>query len=149
MVSVKELLDARYVTFLDCETKDECLNTLVDLVSQSENISDEPAFRKAVFERESIFSTGIGLGIALPHVKIPEVKDMTVAVGIHAKGVYWDSLDGEPVHIIFLIAGSSDQHRIYLQTVSKIVLVLKNAKRREQLIVAKSPEEIISLFHTV
>lgn len=149
MVYVNELLDARYVTFLNEETKEDCLNTMTDLLAESENITDPVAFRKAVFDREEIMSTGIGLGIALPHVKIPEVRDICVAVGIHANGVNWDSLDGQPVHIVFLIAGSPDQHRTYLQTVSKIVLVLKNAKRRKQMIRAKSVEEILSLFRTV
>lgn len=149
MVIVNELLDSRYICFLEGGTKEACLNTLIDLLVQSENITDAEAFRKAVFEREEIVSTGIGLGIALPHVKIPEVKDMTIAVGIHAAGINWDALDGQPVHIIFLIAGSSDQHRTYLQTVSKIVLVLKNARRREQLIETRSAEDVLSLFQTV
>jgi len=149
MVFVKEVLDAQFITFLDCKNKENCLNALIDLLVQSPNIENEAEFRKAVFDRESIMSTGIGLGIALPHVKIRNVKDITVAVGIHRKGVDWEALDGEPVHIIFLIAGSEDQHRTYLRTVSKIVLVLKNAKRREQLIAAENAEEILSLFQTV
>ena len=149
MVIVKDYLKPEYVVFLDCPDKKGCLDRMIEVISESPNIEDGEAFRKAVFAREEIISTGLGLGIALPHVKIPEVKDLTVAIGIHHQGVDWESLDNEPVHIIFLIAGSEAQHTLYLQTVAKIMLILKNTRRREQLLEARKAENVLALFETV
>ncbi|MBN2104457.1 PTS sugar transporter subunit IIA [bacterium] len=149
MVYVHPLLRAEYIKFVESGQKPDVLKSLIDVISKSPNITNRDVFQKAVFDRESIMSTGIGLGIAIPHVKIPEIKDMTIAVGISKQGIEWDALDGQPVHIIFLIAGSADQHDLYLRTLSKIVLVLKNPARREKITAAVSAEEVIRLFQNV
>lgn len=149
MVLVKEFLQPKFIKFLNCSQKSDCLSSLIETISESDNIIDKEAFSRAVFDRENIMSTGLGLGIAIPHVKIPEVSDLTIAIGIHSEGVEWEALDGEPVQLIFLIAGSADQHQTYLQTVAKLMLVLKNAKRREQLKSAQKAEEVMALFSTV
>lgn len=149
MVLVKDFLNPGFIRFLECDDKADCLKTLIEAISESDNILDKEAFSRAVFAREEIMSTGLGLGIAIPHVKIPEVSDLTIAVGIHRKGVEWEALDGKPVQLIFLIAGSADQHQVYLQTVAKLMLVLKNGKRREQLKSATRAEEVFELFKTV
>jgi len=149
MVYVHPLLSAEYIQFVESDNKSDTLRILIELISKSPNITNRDQFQKAIFERESIMSTGIGLGIAIPHVKIPEVKDLTIAVGISKHGIEWDALDGQPVHIIFLIAGSADQHALYLRTLSKIVLVLKNSVRRKKIITAVNAEEVIRLFQNI
>jgi PTS system nitrogen regulatory IIA component len=149
MVYVHQLLNKNTICFLDAETKSDAINALVDLIDNSPNVTDREAFRKAVFDREAIMSTGLGLGIAIPHVKISAVKDLTIAVGISKKGIEWEALDGEPVHIIFLMAGSEDQHEIYLRTLSKIVLLLKNQTRREKIIAANDIDTVLDQFHNI
>ncbi|MFC1569759.1 PTS sugar transporter subunit IIA [bacterium] len=149
MVYVQALLDTKYIKFIESKTKSDVLEELIQIIDQSPNITNRDIFSKAVFKREALMSTGIGLGIAIPHVKIPEVKDLTIAVGISKHGVAWESLDGQPVHIVFLIAGSDDQHDQYLRTLSKIVLVLKNQSRREKIIAAENVETIIQLFQNI
>ena len=86
---------------------------------------------------------------AIPHVKISAVQDLTIAVGISKKGIEWEALDGQPVHIVFLIAGSDDQHDLYLRTLSKIVLVLKNKSRREKIVEAEDVGTVIQLFQNI
>ena len=149
MVYVKELLDPAYVTFLNSNNKEEALETLIHLMKTSSQIIDHSSFRKAVFAREDIMSTGIGLGVAIPHVKIKQVKDMVIGIGVSKNGIDWDSLDGKPVHIIFLIASSENQHEKYLRILAKIVLVLKNPNRRQKIVEAKNPEDILSLFENL
>ena len=146
MIYLKQYLDPARVVFLKEDDKKDVLNKLIDCLVSSPNILDQDVFRKAIFEREKIISTGIGLGIAIPHVKIKEVKDITICVGVSQKGIDWGALDNQPVHIIFLIAGAADQHELYLRLLSKIILVLKSKSRREKLVESKSVDDVIGLF---
>jgi len=149
MISVQELLNPRFIQFMDAESKADALNTMIDMVSADDNVMDKAAFRRAVLDREAIFSTGIGLGIAIPHVKIREVKNMVIGIGINSNPIDWKSIDSQPVRIIFLIAGSEDQHEMYLRILAKIILVLKNKNRREKLLAASNPQEIMALFQNI
>ncbi|MBN2030445.1 PTS sugar transporter subunit IIA [bacterium] len=146
MIYLRQYLDPAYVVLLEEENKEDVLNRLIDSLVTSPNILDKETFRKEVFKREGIISTGIGLGIAIPHVKIKEVKDITICVGVSRKGIEWGALDNQPVHIVFLIAGNAGQHELYLRLLSKIVLVLKNAARRNKIIQAKNGKDVLDLF---
>ena len=149
MVYVQSLLKNEQIRFLTVTTKQEALQELLDIMCQSPHILDEKAFQQAVYERESIMSTGIGLGIAIPHVKNKAVTDLTIVIGISKSGIEWEALDNKPVHIIFLIAGSEDQHELYLRALSKIILVLKNENRRRKIIEANDTQTIIDQFQTI
>lgn len=146
MVCLKDYLKEDHVLFLEKGDKKSILNQMIDNLSSSSSITDKGAFSTAVFDRETIISTGIGLGIAIPHVKIPSVRDITIGIGICPEGVEWDALDNQPVHIIFLIAANTDQHQIYLRLLSKIVLVLKKKERQEKLVEAKDPSIVLKQF---
>lgn len=146
MIYLKNYLNSSYVVFLKETDKKSTLNRLIDCIGSSPNIENKDAFRNAVFDREDIMSTGIGLGIAIPHVKIKEVKDITICIGVNREGIDWDSIDNKPVHIIFLIVGAAEQHELYLRILSKIILVLKNKERRKKLIEAQKADEVLELF---
>jgi mannitol/fructose-specific phosphotransferase system IIA component (Ntr-type) len=103
---------------------------------------------KALKEREEILSTGIGLGIAIPHAKISAVKEMTFAIGISRKGISFDSLDGNPARIIILVAAGERQHKEYLRLLSNIMAILKNEAIKKNIIEAESAEEIIKYLQT-
>ena len=149
MIYLNTLVHSDFIAFLDESDKKAALDTLIDLMDTSPNILDKDVFREAIFERESIVSTGIGLGIAIPHVKIKEVRDLTLCVGISKDGIDWNAIDNQPVHVVFLIAGSDEQHEVYLRILAKIVLLLKNRKRREKLIQARTIEEVVALFEYI
>lgn len=149
MIYLNTLVHSDFIAFLDESDKKAALDTLIDLMDTSPNILDKDVFREAIFERESIVSTGIGLGIAIPHVKIKEVRDLTLCVGISKDGIDWNAIDNQPVHVVFLIAGSDEQHEVYLRILAKIVLLLKNRKRREKLIQARTIEEVVALFENI
>ncbi len=146
MIYLRDYLDPSYVVFLEETDKESALNRLVHCIASSPNIEDKEALRKAVFNREKIISTGIGLGIAIPHVKIKEVKKLTICIGIGKKGIDWDAIDNKSVYSIFLIAGPAEQHELYLKILSKIVLVLKKRERREKMLEAEKADEVLKLF---
>ena len=149
MVYLKDIIKPDYIAFLETMEKTETLDALIHIMDASDNILNKDQFRKAVFEREDIVSTGIGLGMAIPHVKIKEVADITIGIGIVKNGIDWNAIDNKPVHVVFLIAASDAQHEMYLRILAKIVLVMKNPKRREKLFNATCAEDVISLFENV
>lgn len=147
MIYLRDYIKPENILFFnEQENKDSILEKMIGHLENSPLIIDKKQFRKAVFERESLMSTGIGLGIAIPHVKIRAVKDITICIGICKHGVEWNSLDGDPVHLVFLMAAHDDQHDIYLRLLSKIILVLRKQERREKLQIAETPEAVMSHF---
>jgi len=146
MIYLHDYISQNRIIFIDAPDKDGALNALVDAMSASPEILDKEKFRKEMFQREKILSTGIGLHVAIPHVKSDVVKDMIIGIGISKKGIAWDAIDGLPVHYIFMIAGATEQHDAYLRILSKIVLLVKNSKRRDNLLSSQSAADIIAQF---
>ena len=91
--------------FSNSYTKSEVINEMARVSNEDRKIPDVEMFKNALFKRESLMSTGIGYGVAIPHVKLELIKEFFITFFIHKKGVDWGSLDNKPVHIIFLIAG--------------------------------------------
>lgn len=134
------------ITFNEAATKDEALSHLIQTASHNPMVTNPKALAEGIYSRERIISTGIGLGVAIPHAKIGGIKDFFICVSVLKKGVDWDAIDEEPVRIIFLIAGPESQQNQYLQLLARLSLTIKNQAKREALLSAKKPEEIISLF---
>ena len=97
-------------------------------------------------EREKIVSTGIGMGTAIPHAKITTSEDFFIAIGILAEGIEWNSLDGIPVRIIFMIGGPDNKQTQYLQVLSSLTHIIKNESLRKKMLTLKSTEEIIKVI---
>lgn len=146
MVKISDYLDPRLVAFLDVDTRDEAIRTLVNMIHQTGRLQDKYAFYEAIIEREKIVSTGIGMGAAIPHAKLTTCDDFFIAIGILRKGLDWNALDGSPVRIIFLIGGPDDKQTEYLQILSKLTLVIKDDQIRKKMLTLNSPEDIIELF---
>jgi len=107
---------------------------------------DLGALVESLREREKIMSTGIGFGIAIPHAKIASVKEIAFAVGISPRGISYDSMDGEPVHLIILVAAGERQHKDYLRMLSNIMTILKNPAVKERIISSQSPDEVLAIL---
>lgn len=146
MVAISQYLNPKLVQFLDVETRDEALNALVDLCDSEELLNQRDEFFDAVLQRERIVSTGIGMGVAIPHAKLPSYNDFFIAIGISRRGLDWNSLDKHPVRLIFLIGGPDDKQTEYLQILSGLTLAIKDEARRKQLLRLDSPEAIVELF---
>lgn len=147
IMNVSDYLDPRCVRFINPTTRDVALRELVDLLFHSGKIEDKEAFYHAILEREKIVSTGIGMGVAIPHAKLKGFDDFFIAVGIvQGGGIEWNSLDKTPVRLIFMIGGPDDKHTKYLQILSKITHAIKDETLRKQLINIQSPKNFIQLF---
>lgn len=147
-VTLSELLEDGVICFLDVNHRDEALQSLVDALVHSGKISDVNAFFDAILKREKIVSTGIGMGVAIPHAKLEDFDQFFVAVGIQKskEGIEWDALDGAPVRLIFMIGGPANQQTEYLQILSKLTAAIKDESRRRNLLMAESSRSVIQLF---
>ncbi|RKY80230.1 PTS sugar transporter subunit IIA [candidate division KSB1 bacterium] len=149
MIYLKDYIDPSLIFFLDKDNKNDVMEEMAGKLAQSPKILDNKEFQKALFEREKLMSTGIGLGIAIPHVKHKSVADIVIGIGISKKGIEWESIDNKPVRLVFMIAGAENQHKVYLQILSKIILALKKKDRREKLLNAKTPGDVIVNFKSL
>jgi len=137
------------IQLLESATKTEAIDALVDAIGRNGPVSDLEAFRKSVHDRERVVSTGIGLGVAVPHAKVDSVSEFFVAIGLSAAGIDWDAIDQQPVRLVFLIGGPVNDQQTYLQILSKIVLVIKSQKLRENLLAAQDPAEVMTVLSEV
>jgi nitrogen PTS system EIIA component len=145
MIYLKDYLLKDKIHFLDSDTKKDVIETMTASMESVKNIKNFGSFQKAVFEREKILSTGIGNGVAIPHVKMKDIEKFFISIGIVKKGVEWDSIDNNPVNLVFLIGGP-DNHELYLQILSKLFLRGKNMKVRDRLLASKTPGDVVEIF---
>lgn len=122
------------------------LRELVELLDRQHKIEDKEVFFKAIMDREKIVSTGIGMGVALPHAKLPGYDSFFIAIGIHSKGIAWDALDGLPVRLVFMIGGPDDKQTEYLQLLSRLTLAVKDEERRKKMLQLSHSKDIMALF---
>lgn len=143
---ITELLDLRSIS-LDAvpASKQEALDMAVALMAKSGKIRDEEAYRREVYLREEESTTGVGGGIAIPHGKCDAVIRPGLAAMVIPNGVDFDSLDGEPVHLIFLIAAPNTKDNVHLDVLSKLSVLLMDEQFSEKLRQAKTAEEFLRI----
>jgi PTS system nitrogen regulatory IIA component len=143
MMRLSDHLAASRVIELEGLGKDEVLRELVDAVAGSPAVRDPALLLRAVVEREGILSTGIGLGIAVPHAKLRSVDDFVIAVGVSREGVDFDALDLKPAHIVVLIAAPEGRQRDYLSLLAQVTVTLKDAEVRERIIASAAEPAVV------
>ncbi len=146
-MSISRYLKENLVLFLNAETQAEALSSLIQKLSEAQELKDKEAFHRAIWDREKIVSTGIGLGVAVPHAKLSGYKEFFIAIGIQAgKGLEWNSLDGLNVHLIFMIGGPDNEQTEYLGILSSLTVAIKDPQRRRALLAATEARQVIDLF---
>lgn len=148
MINIANYLDESLITFLNATTRDEALATLVKSLDSADKLPDSNAFLTAITEREDVVSTGIGMGVAIPHAKLPNFTEFFIAIGILAESVDWNALDGMPVRLIFMIGGPDDKQTEYLQILSGLTLMIRDEEKKKKLLQERDPKAIIELFTT-
>ena len=144
---ITDLLDARSVSLTSSpKTKSEALDQAVALMTKSGKINDEEAYRSQVYAREEESTTGIGEGIAIPHGKCDAVSRPGLAAMVIKNGVDFDSLDGEPVTLLFLIAAPNTKDNVHLDVLSKLSVMLMDEEFTENLRNASSVEEFLRII---
>ena len=133
MIRLADHLDPARTIFLSSHSKDAVLMELVETFAGSPEVADREALLQAVLEREKIVSTGIGLGVAVPHAKIAGVSRFMIAYGFSDEGLTFGSIDDKLVHHVVLIAGPPDRQQRYLQFLATVTLKLKRPDLRKSL----------------
>ena len=146
-MELNKLLRQEFCRILESNTKTEALLELVDLLEQKGTVKDIEELKREIFYREQIMSTGIGQGIGIPHVRFAGISDPVILVGIKPSGLDdYESLDGEPVRMIFMILVGDNQHKEYLRTLSLLVHRLKDDSFREALVSAESSADVFDVL---
>jgi len=131
---------------LAASTKRGVLEELVGLLSKESKVKDGKLTVDVLLEREKLGSTGIGQGIAIPHAKTDQANTLVAAFGLSRRGVQFDALDGEPVHIFFLLVAPPDAAAPHLKALARISRLLKDKFFRQSLRETKTVAEILKLI---
>ena len=146
-MKITDLLDPRSISLDAAPTsKSETLDKAVELMAACGKLSDVEAFRKQVYAREEESTTGIGEGIAIPHGKCDAVKKPGLAAMVIKNGVDFDSLDGEPVTLLFLIAAPNTKDNVHLDVLSKLSVLMMDEHFSDSLRNASSVEDFLSII---
>jgi fructose-specific phosphotransferase system IIA component len=133
---------------LKADTKEKALLELTELLMASNKIKekDKCDIIKVLSARESIGSTGIGYGVAIPHGKCQAVESVMLAIGYSKEGIDFDSIDNKPVHLFFLLLTSSEHGQLHLKVLARLSRFLKDRLFRESLVKAKTAEDIYKII---
>src|SRR5712692_6871837 len=146
-MKISDILEEKLVrTNLPGQSKDEIINAMVELVSQSAKVLDKEKVRAAILEREKIMSTGVGNGFAIPHGKTDAVADTVAAFGVTAQPIQYQSLDEQPVRLVFLLVGKDNMVGPHIKLLSRISRLMSKEEFRNKLPMTKSPQEVLEAF---
>jgi len=146
-LKISELLDdSLIIDELEGVTKSEVLQEFSKLLYDKNVVNDKDALARILFARESLGSTGIGDGVAIPHGKLKGLAGLVLAFGRSRKGVEFDSLDGGKAHLFFLLIASEDAPGEHLKALARISRMLKNSEVRDSLLKATDKKEIRTII---
>ncbi|WHY27537.1 PTS fructose transporter subunit IIABC [Bacillus wiedmannii] len=146
-MKITELLKRDTVIMnLTASNKEAVIDELVEKLDGANRLNSKVEFKEAILKRESQSTTGIGEGIAIPHAKTKAVKQPAICFGRSVSGINYESLDGQPAHLFFMIAASEGANNTHLETLSRLSTLLMDEGFRKQLLEAKDEEELLRLF---
>jgi nitrogen PTS system EIIA component len=148
MVMIRDLLQGELIIEeIQSTDKVEVIREFARLLKSTRKVEDEEHLVRVLLERESLGSTGIGDGVAIPHGKLPMLSEMIIAFGRSSRGIAFDSMDAKPVHLIFLLVTPEDRPGEHLRALARISRILKNPSLRQQLRQATYRDEIRRLIY--
>jgi len=149
-VDISEVLKPELMKFdMEAHEKRQAILELAQLMWEHGYVEDLQGLVEATMAREAEYSTGIGMGVGIPHAKSSLVKQPVVAFGKSSKGIEFDSFDGEPVYLVFLIAVPEKSDKEHLNILSMLSRALMHEEVREVLMRASTPEEVVNAFQIV
>ncbi len=144
---ITDALQKECIVFLHSVSQDEVLHELIEILESTGKIRDRKTFTQAIFAREKLVSTAIGLGVAIPHAKLEGYENFFMALGIQkTTGIPWKALDNQPVRFVFLIGGPEGKQTEYLSLLSQITACMKDETRKKKLLHTYSTSEILQLL---
>ncbi len=146
-MKISDILEEKLVVpNLPGSTKEEIINSMIDLISQSPKVIDKDKVRNAIYDRERIMSTGVGNGFAIPHGKTDAVSDIVAAFGVTANPIDYQSLDEKPVRLVFLLVGKESMVGPHIKLLSRISRLMNKEDFRNRLLELKSSHDILEAF---
>jgi len=147
VVDLASLLDRGCIILdLKAKKKRDAINELVYCLHQEGRITEPEEVATSLLQREELSSTGIGHGIAVPHVLTEKTAETQVALGMSRTGIPYQSIDGRPVHLVFLILGPEGAEYAHLQLLSRLARFLNDDTFRRSLLEAVHEEKVVELF---
>jgi len=147
IISLRDILTREHVVRFDTSSKREALQCLVDAVSASPFVCNKAEVEQGIFHREELMSTGIGLGIGIPHVRLKSIKKPIMAVGISDSDITdYDAIDSKPVRILFMILAGSNDHAVHVKVLARITSLIKDSDFRNDLLSAMDAESTFDLL---
>jgi len=146
---IEKFLDEDLIIFFDkAEDKFKMIEKMVDRALKKGIIMTREPILHKIREREELASTGVIEGIAIPHARTEALKDLLIVIGVIKEGLDFNSLDGKPVNIVFLIVAPEDAKHEYIQILARISRMCRQEDFRKSLMDASSPSEVISLLES-
>ena len=144
---IANVLSPDRVVLMDETAKEAALMRTIDALARSPLVKDRKELVRAIFDRENLMSTGIGFGVGVPHVRLASVSDLAMAVGVSSAAIAdYESLDGEPVRIICMVAAGLNQHAEYIRALAAVSGLLKDPAVRGSVLAAATEAEVFDIF---
>jgi len=135
-----------FLADLTVRTREDALRRIVHAVAEKGYIRDEKEVFARLMERENIQSTAVGNGIAIPHCFTDEVPDLIIAVARAPGGLEFDSFDGKPTQVVFLLMGNRQEHSLHLKALARIARLIKSTAFIEKIIASETVEDMVRAF---
>ena len=146
---ITELLTRETILLsMRASSKQDAVDELVGVLERAGKITDRDVFKEAILKREKQSTTGVGDGIAIPHAKTSVVKEATIVFGRSETGIDYESLDGQPAHLFFMIAAPEGANNTHLEALARLSSILMNAEAREKLLGAKTADAVIEIINS-
>ncbi|MEC0544496.1 fructose-specific PTS transporter subunit EIIC [Bacillus inaquosorum] len=147
-MKITELLTKHTIKLnIESKEKENVIDEMVTVLDKAGKLNDRQAYKEAILNRENQSSTGIGEGIAIPHAKTASVINPAIAFGRSKDGVDYESLDGQPAHLVFMIAATEGANNTHLEALSRLSTLLMREEIRKQLLEAESEDAIIDIIN--
>ncbi len=146
-ITLDQVINEERCVLLDSENKEHALNQMIAILAKTEEVESEKELHEAIYRRESLMSTGIGLGIGIPHARIPSVSSIVMVLGICKNPIIdYNGIDDEPVNLIAMVAAGKDQHSKYIRLLAVLCSQLKKVEIRDKLVSAKNSSELFEIM---
>ena len=147
MIILGNYLSDSNIGIFDSTDKIESIDNMIKLITDNKefNVSSDTV-REQILERENIMSTGIGRGIAVPHIRLDNIENVFMSIGIFQNKIDFGSIDDAPVQIIVMLIVPRSMHKEYLRILSKLVLLLKNEKLKSSLLSSQTNQQIYDIL---
>jgi PTS system nitrogen regulatory IIA component len=135
-----------FIHDLAAKTREEALREIVRVVADRGIVKDQAAVLERLLERERIQSTAVGSGIAIPHCFTDEIADLVIVIARAPAGIAFDSFDGRPTHVVFLLMGNRQEHGLHLKALARIARLIKSTSFIDRIVGADSVDGMVRVF---